>query len=143
MVQAQQKKHEQNGSTLDARLENVMREVDSLPTTMLPIVLRRIADRMDQQDVDNGNTITKTLRQMLQEIEPKASIYQTLKAQGGPYAEMISLLEKGQLSDDEAQHLRELGHQQAIGLLADWRPAPTDEEVERVLNERVMERYGR
>jgi hypothetical protein len=121
--------------------EGVVRAIRVLPRTVIPRLLHEIADQMDHQGVEE-NPHTEASR-LLQEMKQEVSIYQTLKEQGGPFAEMIALLEKGQLSDEEAQHLRELGHQQAVGLLADWRPAPTDEEVERILSERVMERYGR
>lgn len=139
----QTRKEQTWGSDVDARIENVMREVDRLPHTAIPTVLRRIADRMDRQEAADEDGSYEASPRLRREAISEISPYQTLKAQGGPFAEMIALLEKEQLTDDEARHLRELGHGQAVGLLADWRPAPSDEDVERVLDQRLIERYGR
>jgi hypothetical protein len=46
---AQRKQQQEQDSELEARLHRVLGEIDSLPFTMLAVVERRIADRIEQQ----------------------------------------------------------------------------------------------
>lgn len=70
MVQA--RKEQTLGNDLDAQLENIMREVDSLPPTALPSVLRKIADRMDQQAVFSPAVTQDGKRKSKRENGPRA-----------------------------------------------------------------------
>lgn len=136
-----QRKQEQANTNADEQFQRIRREVFNLPTAQLSILLRDISDAISQQET--SESLVNGVNLTLLDTTIEGSDYQSLKTQGGPFSDLITLLEKEQLTDAEEHHLRELGHQQAVGLLADWRPAPTDEDVERVLNERVIERYGR
>jgi hypothetical protein len=134
MVQMQARaKRRQQDDEAEARLQDAFRIVENLPPTMLPKLVSHILDMITTQ-LERSQALNGELAPSTAPDSSAATPYETLKAQGGPFAELIELLNKDHLTDEEEDHMRELAHQQAIGLLADWRPAPTDDDVKRMMD---------
>ncbi len=143
MVQTQGRtKRRQQDDDVEARLQDAYSIVENLPPTMLPKLISHILDMITKQ-LERSQALNGELAPTTTPDSNAATPYEILKARGGPFAELIELLNKDHLTDEEEDHMRELAHQQAIGLLADWRPAPTDDDIKRMLDERMTERFGR
>ncbi len=126
MVQAQQKKHELNGSELSAKYHAIVQDVDSLPPEMLADLVRHIMDTISRQlSIGRGSNRGRER-----------------KRENGHGTE-ARLVEQQRLPNALRPERDRGTLEEALGYLATDKPAPTDEEVERILNERVMERYTR
>lgn len=136
MVQMQARtKRRQQDDDAEARLQDAFRIVENLPPTMLPKLVSHVLDMITKQ-LERSQALNSELTSATAPDSNAASPYEILKARGGPFAELLELLNKDHLTDEDEDHMRELAHQQAIGLLADWRPAPTDADIKRMLDER-------
>ncbi len=162
MVQAQPKGRKRPASDVQARYQNIVREVHDLPRDMLTNLLHEIADAMateasdhnvaasanghHQRDGGNGSQPAQPdapIARAVDNDEEQMSGWDLVITQGGPMAEVARMLRRGNLTAKEEQRMKELAYEAVISIPPPVEPPPTDEEVKQMLHEHRMKKYGR
>ncbi len=165
MAQAQPKvKKQQQANELQARYQNVVREVHSLPQDLLADLLHEIADTIrEQTTIANGSdveTVTNGHHQrndstgaaakqkavmddVVGTAEVQPSGFDLVIAQDGPMAEVTRMLKRGNLTDEERQQMKQMAYEAWRAMPPSNMPPPTNEEIKQMRDERRMKKYGR
>ena len=117
---------------VEARYQNIVREVHTLPQPMLASLLHEIADAMGSQALNsngstaevagnghrqrNGSNGTSALATDVEiesdedEEAERPSGYDIVIAGGGPMAEVARMLKRGNLTDEERQQMKQMAY---------------------------------
>ncbi len=165
MVQAQPKGKQQSASELQARYQNIVREVHNLPQNLLADLLHEIAEMMRGRAAEvNGNKVEAATNRHRQRNgsnraaapvpnvqaesaedaeDEQLSGFELVIAQGGPMAEVARMLMRDHLTDEERQQMKQMAYEAWRAMPPSNVPPPTDEEIEQMRHERRMKKYGR